>query len=109
MGKRARAGPVLQPESVKAVQRLPVAAVTSTIVPCAICGGVRTRRLYTKTGFDIARCVRCGLVYANPRAPREVIQGRYSGEYFWQEYLPALGVFEGKYDLSRFDARYAPL
>ena len=83
--------------------------MTSTIVPCAICGGTRTKRLYTKTGFDIARCVQCGLVYANPRAPREVIQGRYSGEYFWKEYLPALGVIDGKYDLSRFDVRYAPL
>ena len=70
---------------------------------------MRTKRLYTKTGFDIGRCVRCGLVYANPRAPREVIQARYSNEYFWKEYLPALGVIDGKYDLARFDARYAPL
>ncbi len=53
--------------------------------------------------------MRCGLVYANPRAPREVIQARYSGEYFWKEYLPALGVVDGHYDLSQFDARYAPL
>ena len=53
--------------------------------------------------------MRCGLVYANPRAPREVILARYSGDYFWKEYLPALGVLDGKYDLSQFDARYAPL
>ena len=83
--------------------------MTSTSVPCAICGATSTRRLYTKTGFDIGRCVRCGLVYANPRAPREVIEARYSGEYFWKEYLPALGVMDGKYDLARFDARYSPL
>ena len=80
-----------------------------TIVPCAICGGTRTRRLYTKSGYDIGRCVRCGLVYANPRAPEEAIRARYSGDYFWKEYLPALGVLDGKYDLSRFDERYAPL
>lgn len=66
-------------------------------------------RLYTKSGFDIGRCVRCGLVYANPRAPREAIEARYSREYFWKEYLPALGVVDGRYDLSQFDARYAPL
>ena len=83
--------------------------MTSTIVPCAICGSTRTRRLYTKSGFDIGRCVGCGLVYANPRAPLEVIQARYSGEYFWKEYLPALGVVDGHYDLSQFDARYGPL
>lgn len=80
-----------------------------TVVGCAICGATRTRRLYTKSGYDIGRCVRCGLVYANPRAPRETILGRYSSDYFWKEYLPALGVVDGDYDLSRFDARYAPL
>lgn len=78
-------------------------------VPCAICGGNETRRLYTKFDHDIARCRRCGLVYANPRAPEAVIQSRYSADYFWTEYLPALGVVDGRYDLERFDARYAPL
>jgi SAM-dependent methyltransferase len=53
--------------------------------------------------------VTCGLVYANPRAARATIVGRYSREYFWNEYLPALGVVEGKFDLAQFDARYAPL
>ncbi len=70
---------------------------------------MQTRRLYTKSGYDIGRCVRCGLVYANPRAPRETVVARYSGDYFWKEYLPALGVLDGSYDLAQFDARYAPL
>jgi SAM-dependent methyltransferase len=78
-------------------------------VACAICGETQTRRLYTKSGYDIGRCARCGLVYANPRAPRDVILARYSGDYFWKEYLPALGVQEGNYELSQFDVRYAPL
>lgn len=81
----------------------------STIVPCAICGSTRVRGLYTKSGFDIGRCIRCGLVYANPRAPIDAIQARYSKDYFWKEYLPALGVFDGRYDLAQFDTRYAPL
>ena len=80
-----------------------------TIVACAICGGMRTRRLYTKSGYDIGRCDRCGLVYATPRAPRDTILARYSGDYFWKEYLPALGVLDGSYDLTQFDVRYAPL
>ena len=79
------------------------------MVACAICGGQQTRRLYRKSGYDIGRCVRCGLVYANPRAPRDTIRARYSGDYFWKEYLPALGVWEGNYDLAQFDVRYAPL
>jgi SAM-dependent methyltransferase len=70
---------------------------------------MNTRRLYTKFGHDIARCVTCGLVYANPRASRAIIVGRYSHDYFWNEYLPALGVVGGKFDLAQFDARYAPL
>ena len=80
-----------------------------SLVPCAICGGTETRRLYDKFGYGIERCARCGLVYANPRAPRDVIVARYSRDYLWHEYLPALGVFDGQYDLARFDKRYAPL
>lgn len=78
-------------------------------IPCAICGATQTRALYRKFGHTIGRCIRCGLVYANPRAPREAILERYSPDYFWNEYLPALGVVNGRYDLAAFDARYAPL
>lgn len=78
-------------------------------MPCAVCGGAKTRRLYTKFGHDIGRCVHCGLAYASPRAPKETVVARYSSDYFWNEYLPALGVIDGRYDLKWFDARYAPL
>jgi 2-polyprenyl-3-methyl-5-hydroxy-6-metoxy-1,4-benzoquinol methylase len=80
-----------------------------TAIPCAICGGVETERLYEKMGYAIARCVRCGLVYANPRAPHDKILARYSREYFWNEYLPALGVVNGVFDLDGFDRRHAAL
>jgi SAM-dependent methyltransferase len=80
----------------------------ATAVRCAICGFTQTRTLYTKFGYDIGRCVRCGLVYVNPRPPDATILARYSSEYFWKEYLPALGVVDGHYDLARFDTRYAP-
>jgi SAM-dependent methyltransferase len=78
-------------------------------VPCAVCGGAETRRLYTKFGHDIGRCIHCGLVYASPRAPEDTVVARYSSDYFWNEYLPALGVVDGQYDLTSFDTRYAPL
>jgi SAM-dependent methyltransferase len=78
-------------------------------VPCAVCGGAETRRLYTKFGHDIGRCIHCGLVYASPRAPEDTVVARYSRDYFWNEYLPALGVVDGQYDLTSFDTRYAPL
>ena len=74
------------------------------VVPCAICGGADTRTLYVKSGYGIGECTRCGLVYANPRAPRAAILGRYSGAYFWNEYLPSLGVTGGAFDLAGFDS-----
>jgi SAM-dependent methyltransferase len=80
-----------------------------SVVPCPICGGTQTARLYRKFEHDIGRCRGCGLVYANPRAEPAVILGRYSRDYFHDEYLPALGVVDGHYDLARFDVRYAPM
>jgi 2-polyprenyl-3-methyl-5-hydroxy-6-metoxy-1,4-benzoquinol methylase len=79
-------------------------------IACALCGATETRTLYVKSGYAIARCVSCGLVYANPRAPRAKILARYSADYFWTEYLPSLGVTAGApLDLGRFDVRYGAL
>ncbi len=78
-------------------------------IACAICGARDTRRLYTKFGHGIERCTRCGLVYANPRAPEEAILARYSPDYFWHEYLPAIGAPEGRVDLDFVDRRYRPM
>jgi SAM-dependent methyltransferase len=75
-------------------------------VPCALCGGMETALMYIKTRYGIGRCVRCGLIYANPRAPHPKILHRYSRDYFWNEYLPSLGVVDGHFDLEQFDLRY---
>jgi SAM-dependent methyltransferase len=78
-------------------------------VACAICGARDTRSVYAKLGCTIEQCRRCGLVYANPRAPQEWIFARYSREYFWGEYLPAIGAPEGKVDERYIDRRYGPM
>ena len=78
-------------------------------VPCALCGESDTRRVYTKWGWGIERCRRCGLVYANPRAPEAAILARYSSDYFWKEYLPAAGAPDGKVDLEWLDRRHRPM
>jgi SAM-dependent methyltransferase len=70
---------------------------------------MESTRLYVKQGYGIARCDRCGLVYANPRAPRDKILARYSRDYFWTEYLPSLGVVGYDFDLAGFDVRYGAL
>jgi SAM-dependent methyltransferase len=80
-----------------------------TAVRCAICAGSETRRVYTKFGWGIERCGRCGLVFANPRAPEEAVLARYSSEYFWKEYLPAAGAPEGRVDLELLDAKNRPM
>jgi len=79
------------------------------VVPCAICGGTEAHPVFAKSGYTISRCTRCGLIYANPRAPSTAILARYSSEYFWNEYLPSLGVIDGVYDLTPFDRRYQVL
>jgi len=76
------------------------------VVPCALCGATDTVRLYTKWEWGIERCRRCGLVYANPRAPESKILGRYSSEYFWNEYLPAAGAAGGNIDYVFIDDRH---
>ena len=78
-------------------------------IACVVCGETATEQLYVKSGYAIGRCRRCGLIYANPRAPEASILGRYSSDYFWKEYLPSLGVVDGAFDLTLFDARHAPL
>ena len=78
-------------------------------VPCALCGARDTRRLYTKFNWGIEQCRRCRLIYANPRAPEETILARYSSEYFWNEYLPAVAAPGGKYDLEYQDQRHAAM
>jgi len=79
------------------------------IVSCALCGARNTRRLYTKFDYGIERCRQCGLVYANPRAPDDLILRRYSRDYFWNEYLPAVGAPAGRIDYAFIDSRNAPL
>lgn len=84
-------------------------AMSGTEVPCALCGARDTKRLYTKFSWGIERCRRCGLIYANPRAPEETILARYSSAYFWNEYLPAVSAPGGNYDLDYQDQRHAAM
>jgi SAM-dependent methyltransferase len=92
----------------------PISAVkqvngTPREVPCALCGAGDTRRLYTKYGWGIERCRRCGLVYANPRAPEPAVLERYNAEYFWTEYLPAAGAAGGTIDDVVLRGRHTPM
>lgn len=78
-------------------------------VSCALCASQTTQTIYKKFDLSIGRCGQCGFVYANPRLPRAEVWKRYNPDYFWQEYLPSLGVRERKYNLELFDARHAAM
>jgi SAM-dependent methyltransferase len=78
-------------------------------VTCALCDSRWTRICYRKFGLPIVACLRCGLVFANPRPPRKRVWQRYSARYFEREYLPARGVVNGHIDLPYFDVKYASL
>ncbi len=62
-------------------------------VPCNVCGGIATRRLFQAQGFWIVRCSRCGLVYVNPRLDAAGRRRVYADEYFLK--LPNADVLAG--------------
>jgi 2-polyprenyl-3-methyl-5-hydroxy-6-metoxy-1,4-benzoquinol methylase len=77
-------------------------------VVCTLCHTDRTRPRYRKFNLEIVQCRNCGLVYAGPdRLTREETWTRYNPNYFQDEYLPALGVVNGQFNLAEFDQRYA--
>jgi len=57
-------------------------------VVCNLCGTDESQVLFRVEGLNIVECERCGLVFVNPRLPQEVVNERYSGSYFEQDYIP---------------------
>lgn len=55
------------------------------IVVCNLCGGSKTRRVFSHAVYPIVACTTCGLTYLSPRPSEEAIKKIYSHEYFEQE------------------------
>ena len=51
-------------------------------VRCNLCGGNLTRLWGQKDGLNIVKCLRCGLIYVNPRLNSEQLKQYYNMEYF---------------------------
>ena len=51
-------------------------------VPCDLCGADDTVLRYTKRGFSIVQCNKCGMIYTNPRLTGEKIAQLYDADYF---------------------------
>jgi 2-polyprenyl-3-methyl-5-hydroxy-6-metoxy-1,4-benzoquinol methylase len=64
---------------------------------------------FQKGGLEIARCRRCGLVYANPRLTQNQIWKRYSPTYFWDEYMPAHLAIHGEFVAEWHRRRAQPI
>jgi 2-polyprenyl-3-methyl-5-hydroxy-6-metoxy-1,4-benzoquinol methylase len=79
-------------------------------VSCALCGADDTRPRHHKFNLTVVQCNRCGLVYTNPRLPKDQLWTRYSEDYFWDEYLKDLQIGrDGHVDLNRFAIHHAPM
>ncbi len=76
-------------------------------VPCNLCGGSRSRRVFTKFGLTAVRCRSCGLVYVNPRLVEREVLKRYTADYFYEEYLPSFAASREGYDPLIIRARAA--
>src|SRR2546430_4254590 len=53
-------------------------------VPCNLCGANAPRRLFSKHGFTVVRCRRCGLAYVTPRPRGQELAGIYRGETYYR-------------------------
>ncbi|TFG64602.1 MAG: class I SAM-dependent methyltransferase [Spirochaetales bacterium] len=55
-------------------------------VPCNLCGSGQYKPRLLCNGFTFVECLRCGLVYQNPRPRDEDVLSRYGNDYFTYEY-----------------------
>jgi SAM-dependent methyltransferase len=50
-------------------------------IPCSLCAGERVQRLFRTKGYEVVRCVGCGLLYRNPGIRPERLGDLYAGHY----------------------------
>jgi 2-polyprenyl-3-methyl-5-hydroxy-6-metoxy-1,4-benzoquinol methylase len=51
-------------------------------VPCDFCDCDAAIKRFTKRGFNIVQCRKCGMVYTNPRLTDAIIRALYDSDYF---------------------------
>ena len=51
-------------------------------VNCNLCNSDNTKLSFTKNGFNIVQCRKCGLVYVNPRLNKETLKKIYTKGYY---------------------------
>jgi len=56
-------------------------------IPCNLCGGNETRRLFEKEGFTFVQCRRCSFIYVNPKLTQEETKRVYLPEYYQERQI----------------------
>jgi SAM-dependent methyltransferase len=77
-------------------------------IRCNLCLADDGAVIAAKFNLTVVRCRQCSLVYTNPRPSLDFIWGRYSREYFEQEYLPSWGVRADQVNSEELYRRYLP-
>lgn len=80
---------------------------------CDLCGAKDSVQRYTKRGFNIVQCRRCGMVYTNPRLKGPKIAELYDADYFqghgfdksvnYVRDVDEFGAHKTQYDLHDWD------
>lgn len=52
---------------------------------CKVCGSSQRKRLYSISGFQVIRCLNCGLIYRYPQPGEEELAQLYNKNYFLSE------------------------
>jgi 2-polyprenyl-3-methyl-5-hydroxy-6-metoxy-1,4-benzoquinol methylase len=83
-------------------------------LPCDLCGANDAELRYTKRGFNIVECRKCGMVYTNPRLTGPKIAELYDADYFqghgfdksvnYVRDVDEFGAQKPHYDLHDWDA-----
>jgi len=60
---------------------VPANECNSSIVPCALCGGLKFKTALNCEGFFFVRCKNCSLVQRNPQPDKDEITARYKNIY----------------------------
>ncbi|MBI4834625.1 MAG: class I SAM-dependent methyltransferase [Planctomycetes bacterium] len=63
-------------------------------VSCALCGADKAEAVYTISDLKVVRCLKCGLVYTNPRLSDDERARLYSEDYFRNQSSPDVPSFD---------------
>ncbi|KAB8139580.1 class I SAM-dependent methyltransferase [Chloroflexia bacterium SDU3-3] len=74
---------------------------------CPVCDSTHVSQKYHKFSLTMYQCRRCTVIFTSPQPKQEDILGRYSKNWFEQEYLPSYGINPETPNLEPLSARFS--